>query len=82
MRIPAAAALVMLWALSPAHDAAKAANDAEWCYRDFGSRKYTYCDFPTARRCLDVALIMGGVCERNPRPMASEPRPKVKWRHS
>jgi len=64
MRIPAVAILAALGSLGAAQ-AAHAANDQPWCYRDFSGPQYTNCTFPTARHCLAIAGIMGGVCERN-----------------
>ncbi|MCK9913646.1 DUF3551 domain-containing protein [Microbacteriaceae bacterium K1510] len=61
MRIPIIAILAALGSMS----AAQAANDQPWCYRDFSGRQYTNCSFPTARHCLAIAGVMGGVCERN-----------------
>jgi len=61
MRIPIIAILAALGSMS----AAQAANDQPWCYRDFSGPQYTNCTFPTARHCLAIAGIMGGVCERN-----------------
>jgi hypothetical protein len=80
MRIAAVTGLVMLWALSPAHNAAKAADDGPWCFRDFGSREYTNCWFYSARPCVTAALIMGGVCERNQRPVEQPQTPKTRHR--
>jgi hypothetical protein len=72
MRIPVVAGLVMLWALSPAHDAAKAANWAPWCYRNIGApQQYSNCTYYSAHQCLLVARYSadGGICERNNGPL-------------
>jgi hypothetical protein len=81
MRIPALTALVMLWALSPAHDVAKA-NWAPWCYRQFGAPQYSNCTYYSAHQCLLVARysLDGGVCERNHRPVEPPETPKIRHR--
>jgi len=50
--------------------AAQAQGDAPWCYRDFNAAPFSNCSFPTAQQCFAAARIMGGVCERNHRPLA------------
>jgi hypothetical protein len=82
MRIAAITGLVMLWALSPGHYAAKAANDAPWCYRQFGAPQYSNCTYYSAHQCLLVARYMldGGVCERNHLPVQQPQAPKIKHR--
>jgi hypothetical protein len=79
MRIPAFAGLVMLWALSPAHDAAQAANWAPWCYRQFGAPQYSNCNYFSAHQCFLVARysLDGGVCERNNGPLPPIPTRKT-----
>ena len=79
MRIPVVAGVVMLlWALSPAHDAAQA-NWAPWCYRQFGERKYSDCTYYSAHQCLLVARysVDGGICERNNGPLPPVPGRKT-----
>lgn len=56
--------------------AAHAANDGLWCYRDFSGPRFSNCSFPSARQCLAIAGIVGGVCERNQAPVAAQPAPK------
>lgn len=75
MRIPMIAILAALGSMS----AAQAANDQPWCYRDFSGPQSTNCMFPTARHCLAIASVVGGVCERNEGP-AGGPPPAAKKR--
>jgi hypothetical protein len=49
-----------------------AANDGPWCYRDFGGPQYTNCFYYSIRECLTAAAVLGGVCERNHRPVPEE----------
>jgi hypothetical protein len=80
MRIPVVAGFVMLWALSPAHDAAKAGNFAPWCYRHFGATtQYTDCNYYSAHQCFLMARysLDGGICERNNGPLPPVPARKT-----
>jgi hypothetical protein len=80
MRIPVVAGFVMLWALSPAHDAAKAGNFAPWCYRHFGATpQYTNCNYYSAHQCFLMARysLDGGICERNNGPLPPVPTRKT-----
>ncbi|HEY6831184.1 MAG TPA: hypothetical protein VI251_01735 [Pseudolabrys sp.] len=80
MRIPVVAGFVMLWALSPAHDAAKAGNFAPWCYRHFGATtQYTDCNYYSAHQCFLMARysLDGGICERNNGPLPPVPTRKT-----
>jgi hypothetical protein len=80
MRIPVVAGFVMLWALSPAHDAAKAGNFAPWCYRHFGATtQYTDCNYYSAHQCFLMAryALDGGICERNNGPLPPVPTRKT-----
>jgi uncharacterized protein DUF3551 len=70
MRISTIAALWLVAGIS----GAQAANDGFWCYRDFGKAQ-SNCSFGTARQCLSIAGVMGGVCERN-RQAETIPAPK------
>ena len=70
MRISTTAAAILLASAG----AALAANDGPWCYRDFSGPQYGNCSFYSARECLAVAGLMGGICERNHRP-AEKPAP-------
>ena len=72
MHISTIATLVILCSVS----AAMAANDGPWCYRDFGGPQYSNCSFYSARQCLIVAGTMGGICERNHRPLPAPPKDK------
>jgi hypothetical protein len=47
-----------------------AAEDGFWCYRDFNGAPFSNCIFSTAQQCFAAVRIMGGVCERNHRPIA------------
>ena len=69
MRILTVAVLLSLGFTS----ASEAANDGPWCYRDFGGPQYTKCYYYSIRECLTAAGVLGGVCERNHRPVAKEP---------
>src|SRR5262245_53511747 len=64
MRKPmlAAAMLVLM-------SASAQAQDLPWCYRDFNA-PFSNCMFSTAQQCFAAVGIMGGVCERNQRPVA------------
>lgn len=73
MRIPIIVALAVL---SSAVDAGVATGDT-WCYRDFGESTRRYCSFFSARQCLDVARIAGGICERE-QAAAAPLAPKAK----
>ncbi|HEY2757559.1 MAG TPA: hypothetical protein VGJ01_17665 [Pseudolabrys sp.] len=83
MRIPAVAGLVMLWALVPAHDAAKAGDFAPWCYRQFGARQSSDCNYYSAHQCFLVARYSadGGICERNNGPLPPVPTRKIPRQH-
>jgi uncharacterized protein DUF3551 len=65
-------AIVGATILTLAATAAPAA-DALWCFRDFNGPAYSNCMFATAEQCFAAARIMGGVCERNQRPLAPPP---------
>jgi hypothetical protein len=70
----------MLWALSPAHDAANAGNFAPWCYRHFGTTaQYTDCNYYSGHQCFLVARysVDGGICERNNGPLPPVPSRKT-----
>jgi Protein of unknown function (DUF3551) len=45
------------------------AQDLPWCYRDFNGAPFSNCMFSTAQQCFAAVSIMGGVCERNHRPV-------------
>jgi len=68
MRIPVIAALAALGSVATAGGA----SGDTWCYRDFGEAKPRFCSFFSARQCLDVARIAGGICERE---QVSDARP-------
>ncbi|HEY7232425.1 MAG TPA: DUF3551 domain-containing protein [Pseudolabrys sp.] len=70
MRISAAAMLLTAGLIN----IAQAANDGPWCYRDFDGPQYTNCYYYSARECLIVAGIRGGVCERNHGPVVRTPK--------
>jgi hypothetical protein len=76
MRILKVLTLLVL-VISGSATASRAANDAPWCYRDFGGPQYTNCSYYSAQQCLAAAGVLGGVCERNHRP-ASEETKKIK----
>ena len=71
MRISTIAAVVLLGSLG----SAQAANDGFWCYRDFGKTQPN-CSFATARQCLSIAGIAGGICERNRQAETASPAAK------
>ena len=50
----------------------EAANGGPWCYRDLGGPQYANCSFYSIRECLTAAGVLGGVCERNHRPIPEE----------
>lgn len=52
------------------------AADGLWCYRDFSGPQFSNCSFLSARQCLAIAGIVGGVCERNQAPVAAQPASK------
>lgn len=52
--------------------ASEAANDGPWCYRDFGGPQYAQCSYYSIKECLTAAGVLGGVCERNHRPIPEE----------
>jgi Protein of unknown function (DUF3551) len=64
MRKPMLAAAMLAVMSATAH-----AQDAPWCFRDFNAAPFSNCIFPTAEPCLAAARIIGGVCERNQRPI-------------
>jgi hypothetical protein len=73
MRIPAIAALAALGSVT----GAGAATGDIWCYRDFHQARPGHCSFYSARQCLNLARIAGGICERE-QAAQEQPAPKAK----
>jgi hypothetical protein len=55
------------------------AREYPWCAR-YGWTTYN-CGFVSFNQCLATITGVGGRCERNPRYVYSEPRPRKRYRH-
>jgi hypothetical protein len=79
MRISTISAFAILWVVLGSQ-AAQAANDGPWCYRDFSGPQFSNCVFSTAKQCLAIAGTIGGVCERNHARVVPQPSPRKEKR--